>query len=145
MGVERTPRAETGPQPPHRLPRGIVPALLRARPVIGGEHFDLRWKMLGSSPGVLLMAVPRRVLPRAVDRNAVRRVAREAWRAASLGAAPVVAMLRMTRRPVVRGARHRKAMVRAELDAAFEALGRRIAGRRQDGGTASTGQVGRVD
>ena len=132
MGGERSPQ----------LPRGIVPTLLRARPAIGSEHFDLRWKMLGRSPGVLLMAVPRRVLPRAVDRNAVRRVAREAWRAASLGATPVVAMLRMTRRPVVRGARHRKALVRAELDAAFGTLGQRVAGRRQDVGSPATGRVG---
>ncbi|MCL4184116.1 MAG: ribonuclease P protein component [Burkholderiaceae bacterium] len=127
-----------------RLPRGIVPTLLRARPVIGSEHFDLRWKMLGQPPGVLLMAVPRRVLPRAVDRNAVRRVAREAWRAATLGGAPVVAMLRMTRLPVARGVRHRKAIVRAELDEAFGALGRRIDARRQ-GGSSSGGPARQAD
>ena len=75
------------------------------------------------------MAIPKRLLARAVDRNAVRRVAREAWRAADGAQLPVAAMLRMTALPPARGVRHRKALVRAELDEAFRAMGRRLAGR----------------
>lgn len=114
---------------PGRLPRSVAPALLRSRPGAFGEHFVLHWKVLAGPPGVLLMAIPKRLMPRAVDRNAVRRVAREAWRAASLASAPVAAMLRMTRLPLARGARHRKAVVRGELDAMFAKLAGRMTGR----------------
>ncbi|ODS98367.1 MAG: hypothetical protein ABS56_05815 [Lautropia sp. SCN 69-89] len=75
------------------------------------------------------MAIPKRLLARAVDRNAVRRVAREAWRAAGVGEVPVAVMLRMTALPAARGARHLKALVRAELDAALRAMSGRLAGR----------------
>lgn len=114
---------------PARLPRGTVAALLRTRPGVRGEHFSLHWRVLDGPPGVLFMAIPKRLLARAVDRNAVRRVAREAWRAADVARAPVAALLRMTGLPPARGARHRKALVRAELDEAFRAMSRRLAGR----------------
>lgn len=75
----------------------------------------------------LIVAVPKRVLRRSVDRNAVRRVAREAWRAAALDRSPVVAMLRMKRAPQVVGMRERKRVVRGELDALFAKLRHRLA------------------
>jgi len=112
-----------------RLPRASVAALLRTRPGVRGGHFSLHWRVLEAPPGVLFMAIPKRLLARAVDRNAVRRVAREAWRAAGAGKAPVAVMLRMTALPAVRGARHLKALVRAELDAAFGTMLGRLAGR----------------
>ncbi len=84
----------------------------------------------------LLMAIPKRQLKRAVDRNTVRRVAREAWRAArrpaaaaedagSAGALPCAAvagqaaLLRLVIRPqgfalLAQGVRKR--LWRAELD-----------------------------
>lgn len=107
----------------------MVAALLRTRPGVRSEHFSLHWRVLEGPPGVLFMAIPKRLLARAVDRNAVRRVAREAWRAAAVARAPVAAMLRMTAAPAARGARHRKALVRAELDQAFQAMDRRLGGR----------------
>ncbi len=123
-----------------RLPRGLVAGLLRTRPGVAGAHFKLHWSLLGEPPGVLIMAIPKRLLARAVDRNAVRRVAREAWRASALAQAPVAAVLRMTAVPPARGNRHRKALVRAELDAAFGAMRKRLAQPRQrrapDAGTS---------
>ena len=121
------------------MPRGVVQALLRLRPGVGSEHFKIHFRILADPPGVLFMAIPKRLLARAVDRNAVRRVAREAWRAASLGGSPVAAMLRMTAAPTVRGARHGKALVRAELDAAFRTLGKRVAGTSRDDRRPSSG------
>ncbi len=110
-----------------RLPRVGIAALLRTRPGVRGEHFSLHWRVLPAPPGVLFMAIPKRLLASAVDRNAVRRVAREAWRAAGAGRLPVAVMLRMTALPPARGARHRKALARAELDAAFGAMSGRLA------------------
>lgn len=133
-----------------RLPPGIVPALLRTRPVVVGEHFSVHGKSLQQraqmpaeisatgpqfdanrfdAEAALIVAVPKRVLRRAVDRNAVRRVAREAWRAAALDRAPVVAMLRMKRVPQVAGLRERKRLVRVELDQLFATLRHRLGTR----------------
>ena len=125
MGEPARPTAAA----PARLPRGTVAALLRTRPGVRAGHFSLHWRGLDGPPGVLFIAIPKRLLARAVDRNAVRRVAREAWRAADVAQAPVAALLRMTVLLPARGARHRKALVRAELDAAFRAMSRRLAGR----------------
>ena len=121
--------ASVSPSDRPRLPPGVVAALLRTRPGVRSEHFNLHWKVLEGHPGVLFLAIPKRLLARAVDRNAVRRVAREAWRGSALEGAPVAAMLRMTRLPPARGVRHRKAMVRAELDVALRTLSRRVSGR----------------
>jgi Ribonuclease P len=52
------------------------------RPDLTSEHFALNWQrkaMLAGSP-VLTLAVAKRLLPRAIDRNSVKRVAREAFR-----------------------------------------------------------------
>lgn len=50
--------------------------------------------------GQLLMAVPKRLLKRAVDRNAVRRAARQAWRDQVLALGPTsTALIRMTAKP----------------------------------------------
>jgi len=125
---EASSRPAPGQRHP-RLPRASVAALLRTRPGVRSGHFSLHWRVLAAPPGVLFMAIPKRLLARAVDRNAVRRVAREAWRAAGVGEVPVAVMLRMTALPAARGARHLKALVRAELDAALRAMSGRLAGR----------------
>lgn len=70
--------------------------------------------------GLLFLAVPKRQLVRAVDRNLVRRIAREAWRSAGLATRPVAVMLKLRRRPDwfgQAGVRRRRAALRAELDA----------------------------
>ena len=77
-------------------------------------------------PGVrgrLIVTAPKRVLRRAVERNAMRRVAREAWRAAGLHLRPVVALLRVRAAFQVAepgaGLPARKRLAREELDRIF--------------------------
>lgn len=91
------------------------------------------------------MAIPKRILRRAIDRNTVRRIAREAWRASvssvagaagaqragvpgdatpgpARAAKPRTVLLRLMRRPerfAALGYRARKRLWRAELDALF--------------------------
>lgn len=116
-------------QPPQRSRRG---------PLLRSEHFTLALPRPSGteSPDTqgieLLMAIPKRQLKRAVDRNTVRRVAREAWRAATRqsaaepaqaqagqATASPTALLRLVSRPqgfalLAQGARKR--LWRAELD-----------------------------
>lgn len=108
------------------------------------------------------MAIPKRVLRRAIDRNTVRRIAREAWRAALAArvpdppdtglpeaadaprnaghgveaARPRTMLLRLLRRPAgfaALGYRARKRLWRSELDALFARAG---------GGPAGNGATG---
>jgi RNase P protein component len=66
------------------------------------------------------MAIPKRLLKRAVDRNTLRRIAREAWRARSASCRPrAPALLRLARRPAgfeTLTQRARKRLWREELD-----------------------------
>lgn len=74
--------------------------------------------------GVLFLAVPKRQLRRAVDRNLVRRIAREAWRAAGFAALPLAVLVKLRRRPdwfAEAGGRRRRKGVREELDHLFAA------------------------
>ncbi|MBN9428167.1 MAG: ribonuclease P protein component [Burkholderiales bacterium] len=132
--------------------------MLRTRPVAAGEHFHVHCKPLPAGSGVLLMAVPKRLLARAVDRNLVRRLAREAWRGAGLHRQPLAAMVKLARRPAClarsrvtaaaarRGAastraagkatlagagrRSNKKQLRAELDQLLATVCRRLGGSR---------------
>jgi ribonuclease P protein component len=68
------------------------------------------------------MSVPRRVLKRAVDRNTVRRLARESLRATSKQSSGFALLLRLKRMPTGFDAlsqRARKATWRAELTRLF--------------------------
>jgi hypothetical protein len=70
------------------------------------------------------MSVPRRLLRRAVDRNTVRRVAREAFRSVRLRARGSALMLKLRRLPEgyeQASQRARKTRWRAELDQLFSA------------------------
>lgn len=77
--------------------------------------------------GRLIVTAPRRVLKRAVERNAMRRVAREAWRAAGLDRSAVVGLLRVRAAivppEVAAGLPARKRLAREELDRLFVAAG----------------------
>ena len=132
----------------YRVAPEIVTRLLRSRPAALGEHFAMHWKALpqaaaGDSPndsavgaasaarstGVLFLAVPKRQLARAVDRNLVRRIAREAWRAAGLACRPIAVFVRLRKRPdwfAAAGVRQKRRLLRAELDGLFadRSLGR---------------------
>lgn len=120
------------------MPPGIVPALLRTRPVASGEHFSVHASLRNEHAsmrepreagdpvrGMLIIAAPKRVLRRAVERNAMRRVAREAWRAAALDRVPVVALLRIRGALPAEGLRARKRLARGELDRLFVSLRKR--------------------
>lgn len=99
-------------------------ALARQRADSTTEHFgvSMRRRAVGSPPGCRLgMSVPKRLIPGAVDRNLLKRVAREAWRLADWPAdgRPERAMIRLRRRSdgwrdMTRGALKR--LWRTELD-----------------------------
>lgn len=83
----------------------------------------------------LAVAVPKRQLKRAVDRNALKRVAREAWRLAPWGerARPQVLMLKLRRAETewkTTGRRALKKAWRAEIDELFSRLRRRVDAQR---------------
>ena len=105
----------------------------RRGPLLRSEHFTLALPRTSGteSPDTLgielLMAIPKRQLKRSVDRNTVRRVAREAWRAATAagraaqGGEPAgrTALLRLVNRPegfAQLAQRARKRLWRSELD-----------------------------
>ncbi|NBS64941.1 MAG: hypothetical protein EBT33_11430 [Betaproteobacteria bacterium] len=98
-------------------------ALLKTRPVASTACFGLHSRPTGSPDGsILLMSVPRRVLKRAVDRNTVRRLARESLRATGRQASGCALLLRLKRMPTgfeVLSQRARKAAWRAELARLF--------------------------
>ena len=115
-------------------------ALARRRADLSSAHFGLAFLMTeadGSlaperrAHGRLAMSVPKRQLKRAVDRNALRRVAREAWRLAPWEglARPQVLMLKLRRSEPEWKAMGRAALKkawRAELDELFSRLRRRV-------------------
>ncbi|MFT3800780.1 MAG: ribonuclease P protein component [Burkholderiaceae bacterium] len=62
---------------------------------LNGPHIQVKWRPAAPAgrsadpkalQPVLMMAVAKRLLPRAIDRNRFRRVVREAWRARTRGA-----------------------------------------------------------
>lgn len=111
------------------MPKSIVPMLLRTRPVASGPWLRLHAMRIGgqdeaharpapggpeSGPdagrhpgstdhtgrrGLLVVNVPKRFCRRAVERNAIRRVAREAWRASGLHDEPVDLLVRVHASP----------------------------------------------
>lgn len=108
------------PEPAYRVKAGV---LLKTRPVASTACFGLHRQSTGFPNGpILLMSVPRRLLKRAVDRNTVRRLARESLRATGRQASGCALMLRLKRTPTgfdVLTQRARKAAWRAELTRLF--------------------------
>lgn len=139
-------------------------ALARRRVDLSSAHFGLAFQMLEAGGGVatpseacelepscpasraqagaarrrasrLAVAVPKRQLKRAVDRNALKRVAREAWRLAPWGerARPQVLMLKLRRAEAEWKTTGRSALKkawRAEIDELFSRLRRRVDAQR---------------
>lgn len=121
-------QGKSGAQASSAVPADIVARLLRSRPGAVEDHFVMHWKSLpapdafASSAGVLFLSVPKRHLARAIDRNLVRRIAREAWRAAGLSGPPLAVMVKLRRRPewfAAAGVRQRRRCLREELDRLF--------------------------
>ncbi len=112
-------------------------ALARRRADLSSTHFGLAFQMAQAgeaSAGRLAVSVPKRQLKRAVDRNALKRVAREAWRLASWGAAPrpQTVLLRLRRAEPDWRASGRSALKKAwrvEIDELFLRLKRRASSR----------------
>jgi RNase P protein component len=151
----------------------VFSALARRRPSLTSGHFGLSYEMLDAlasrdvpdapasrempdapasgracerSPGRLGFSVPKRQLARAVDRNMLKRVAREAWRHARWGSIrrPCAAMLKLRRtdaqwKSTPRGAL--KKAWRAELDALFERLIARLRAEQRAGSGPAHGQA----
>ncbi len=69
--------------------------------------------------GRLGIVVPRRVVPLAVDRNALKRTIRETYRRMACGLSPMDVVVQVHKRPAVRAER---AAVRAELMRLLEAV-----------------------
>jgi hypothetical protein len=73
----------------------------------------------------LFKAIPKRLLKRAVDRNAVKRVCREAWRSAYGAASGEKSqafepkLLKLVNRPNFDSTKQLKRLVRADLDVLF--------------------------
>jgi RNase P protein component len=111
---------------PSAAAAGVIPRLLRSRAAAVSGHFALHMRALPDRDpvpqGLLLLAVPKRQMVRAVDRNLVRRVAREAWRSAGLAPRPLALLLKLRRRPdwfAGAGVRRKRQALREELDQLF--------------------------
>lgn len=106
--------------PSRRVNAGV---LLKTRPVASTTCFGLHLRATaGPVEPILLMSVPRRLLKRAVDRNTVRRLARESLRTTREQAVGCALMLRLKRTPTgfeALSQRARKAAWRAELERVF--------------------------
>ena len=81
-------------------PQRMAPARRRAR--LDGRYFSLSWQRPHPSDaagGALMMAVPKKLVPSAPLRNAVRRVVRESVRASGIEPMPA-GLLRLVALPV---------------------------------------------
>ena len=97
----------------------IAKALFATRPVGSTTSFVVHRRRCGSVEPLLFVSVPKRILARAVDRNSVKRIAREAWRSARGPACGFALMLRLRRSPAGFESittRERKRVWREELD-----------------------------
>jgi ribonuclease P protein component len=142
---------------PSRSPSRSSSRPSNRRPGASSAHFDLNWRRVAPGPSgsaagvpdsgtslakpaaapkllrapVLAMAVGKRLLPRAVDRNRVKRIAREAWRHRVAGdpslAGELHVFIRLARRPAVLEPvcdLRKKRLLRAELDSLLAMLPR---------------------
>lgn len=116
-------------------------ALARRRADLSSAHFGIAFQMIESLPDSgqgpahgdrIAVSAPKRQLKRAVDRNALKRVAREAWRLAPWAASgrPQVILLRLRRAEAEwkdMGRAALKKAWRAEIDELLRRLMRRLA------------------
>lgn len=111
--------------------------LARRRADLSSAHFGLAYLVQDATDTLasgerLAMSVPKRQLKRAVDRNQLKRIAREAWRLQAWGDAPrpaLVVMLKLRRTEAdwkTSGRTALKKAWRAELDELFLRMRRRV-------------------
>ncbi len=126
-GAPRPPAPSSVAKPAPVLP--VFARLAKRRPDLTSAHFSLAWTTVTSGDlpparaarPLLALAVAKRYLPRAVDRNAMKRVSREAWRARLRQVAgPSHALLRVRQAPPEWRALpdgQKKRLWRSEIDA----------------------------
>jgi ribonuclease P protein component len=85
-----------------RLDEAHVAAAFRSKPVARSRFFLVYRRGNGQSYARLGMAVPKRLLARAVDRNRVKRLVRERFRLVQADIAGHDWMVRLVKAPVVR-------------------------------------------
>lgn len=109
--------------------RALGRALLASRPAYRSASFAVHGLAVAQpDPNfahTLIVSVPKRVLVRAVDRNMLKRIAREQWRAASRVSPRGPVLLRLKREPPgfrEHGDRARKAAWRQELASLFSRI-----------------------
>lgn len=130
----------------------VLATLARRRPDLGSAHFSVsclnpqageetRDAAPSGRAARLAFSLPKRLLPRAVDRNALKRVGREAWRHARWNGAtrPAAAMIRLRSVDPVWKATPRGALKKAwrsELDELIRRLAASL--RRRQGSAPAT-------
>jgi len=128
----------------------VFASLARRRPDLSSAHFAVSYLATGDvepssaepqARGRLGFSVPKRLLARAVDRNALKRVAREAWRHARWNgvACPGAAMIKLRRIDEAWRGAPRSALKKAwrgELDELIRRLAARVRAN-QRGGVSS--------
>jgi hypothetical protein len=94
------------------------PRSLRKRAQAMSAHMQLSTRTPLAGQAVLWFVVPKKILPRAVDRNALRRVGKEAWRAAGVpdGFAAFLKLLRRNDQWKLASLQAKKRWWRAEID-----------------------------
>lgn len=83
----------------HRLVKRDVVGLLQEGARLGKANLVVRLRENKSGSGRLAIAVPKRILKRAIDRNRVKRVIRESFRLHAARALPVDLLVTLQSRP----------------------------------------------
>lgn len=73
-------------------------AVFNGRKRVSAAHVAVHWLIASEPPARLGITVPKRLLKRAVDRNRVKRVCREQFRAHAVSAKPVDCVVRLSQR-----------------------------------------------
>ena len=117
----------------HRLLKHDVLSLLRDGARLGRAEVVIKLNENTHTFGRIAIAVPKRVLKRAIDRNRVKRVIREEFRQHALRAAPVDMLLTLRKVVDVRSGesamgKHQRQQLRATLGQLFRDVSRRFGG-----------------
>ena len=117
----------------HRLLKHDVLPLLREGAHLGRAEIVIKLNENTQTFGRIAIAVPKRILKRAVDRNSVKRVIREEFRQHVLRAAPVDMLVTLRSVEGVRHGEHamgrqQRQQLRATLAHLFRDISRRFGG-----------------
>ena len=117
----------------HRLLKHDVLSLLRDGARLSRAELMIKLNENTHSFGRIAIAVPKRILKRAIDRNRVKRVIREEFRQHALRAAPVDMLLTLRNVVGVRSGeramgKHQRQQLRATLGQLFRDVSRRFGG-----------------